>query len=90
MLFSAILKPAQTLYGIILIVLTGTPYYLVFVTKIVRIPALFRLSGDVSNVPTQARQTRSNSGGVAEGQPRFDKGGVALMFYFLRVKNRTF
>ena len=23
----------------------------------------------------QARQTRPNSGGVAEGQPRFDKGG---------------
>ena len=28
--------------------------------------------------------------GVAEGQPRFDKGGVALIFYFLRVKNITF
>ena len=38
----------------------------------------------------QARQTRPNSGGVAEGQPRFDKGGVAKNFYFLRVKNRTF
>ena len=38
----------------------------------------------------QARQTRPNSGGVAEGHPRFDKGGVAIMFYFLRVKNRTF
>ena len=24
----------------------------------------------------QARQTRLNSGGVAEGHPRFDKGGV--------------
>ena len=30
-------------------------------------------------------------GGVAEGHPRFDKwGGVAIIFYFLRVKNRTF
>ena len=38
----------------------------------------------------QARQTRPNSGGVAEGQPRLDKGGVAIFFYFLRVKNRTF
>ena len=38
----------------------------------------------------QARQTRPNSGRVAEGQPRFDKGGVAIFFYFLRVKNRTF
>ena len=28
--------------------------------------------------------------GVAEGHPRFDKGGVAIIFYFLRVKNRTF
>ena len=29
--------------------------------------------------------------GDAEGQPRFDKeGGVAIIFYFLRVKNRTF
>ena len=37
---------------------------------------------------TQARQTRPNSGGVAEGHPRFDKGGVAIIFfYFLRVKN---
>ena len=39
---------------------------------------------------TQARPTRTNSGGVAEGHPRFDKGGVAIIFYFLRVKNRTF
>ena len=38
----------------------------------------------------QARQTRPNSGGVAEGHPRFDKGGVAIIFYFLLVKNRTF
>ena len=39
---------------------------------------------------SQARQTRPNSGGVAEGYPRFDKGGgVAIIFYFLRVKNRT-
>ena len=42
----------------------------------------------------QARQTRPNSGGgVAEGQPnepRFDKGRVAIIFYFLRVKNITF
>ena len=28
--------------------------------------------------------------GVAEGQPRFDKGRVAIIFYFLRVKNITF
>ena len=38
----------------------------------------------------QARQTRPNSGGVADGHPRFDKGGFAIMFYFLRVKNITF
>ena len=38
----------------------------------------------------QARQTRPNSGGVAEGHPRFDKGGVAIIFYFLHVKNRIF
>ena len=38
----------------------------------------------------QARQTRPNSGGVAEGHPRFDKGGVAVIFYFVHVKNRTF
>ena len=38
----------------------------------------------------QARQTRPNSGGVAEVRPRFDKGGVAIVFYLLRVKNRTF
>ena len=42
------------------------------------------------NVIYQARQTRPNSGGVAEGHPRIDKGGVAIIFYFLRVKNRTF
>ena len=29
-------------------------------------------------------------GGVAEGQPRFDKGGVAIIFYFLRDKDITF
>ena len=38
----------------------------------------------------QARQTRPNSGGVAEGHPRFDKGGIAIIFHFLRVKNFTF
>ena len=39
----------------------------------------------------QARQTRQNlGGGGAEGQPRFDKEGVAIMFYFLRDKNITF
>ena len=38
----------------------------------------------------ESRQTRPNSGGVAEGQPRFDKGWVAIIFYFLRVKNVTF
>ena len=25
-------------------------------------------------------------GGVAEGQPRFDKGGVAIIFYTLKFK----
>ena len=30
--------------------------------------------------PSQARQTRPNSGGVAEGHPRFDKGRVAIIF----------
>ena len=39
---------------------------------------------------SQARQTRSNSGGVAEGIQDSTKGGVAIFFYFLRVKNRTF
>ena len=30
-------------------------------------------------------------GGVAEGYPRFDKGGgVGVIFYFLRDKNITF
>ena len=38
----------------------------------------------------QARQTRPNSGGVAEGHLRFDKGGVAIFFYFLRVKIELF
>ena len=34
---------------------------------------------------TQARQTRPDLGGVAEGQPRFDKGGVAIIvFLFMR------
>ena len=37
-----------------------------------------------------AHQTRPNSGGVTEGQPRFDKGGVAIFFYLLRVKNIPF
>ena len=32
----------------------------------------------------QARQIRPNSGGggVAEGHPRFDKGGVAIILFF--------
>ena len=34
----------------------------------------------------QARQTRPNSGGVAEGHPRFDKGGVAIIFTFYALK----
>ena len=44
----------------------------------------------VMNGVKQARQTLPNSGGVAEGHLRFDKGAVAIIFYFLRVKNRTF
>ena len=31
---------------------------------------------------TQARQTRPNSGGVAEGHPRFDKGGGGFQQFF--------
>ena len=42
------------------------------------------------SINSQARQTRPNSGGVAEGHPRFHKGGVAIIFSFLRVKNITF
>ena len=41
----------------------------------------------------QARQTWPNlgGGGVAEGQPRFDKGGgVAIIFDFLCVKDINF
>ena len=34
----------------------------------------------------QARQTLPNSGGVAEGHPRFDKGGVAITFYKLKIE----
>ena len=49
----------------------------------------FSISPKILNPPGQARQTRPNSGGVAEGQPRFDKGGCNI-FYFLRVKNITF
>ena len=36
--------------------------------------------GNYTACSLQARQTRPNSGGVAEGQPRFDKGGVAIIF----------
>ena len=51
------------------------------------VTANFRKYSDVY----QARQTRPNSGGVAEGHPRFDKGGgLQYFFYFLRVENRTF
>ena len=32
------------------------------------------------SLPSQARQTRPNSGGVAEGHPRFDKVGVTIIF----------
>ena len=38
----------------------------------------------------QARQTRPNSGGVAEGHPRFDKGGVAIIFTFYALKIELF
>ena len=31
---------------------------------------------DMMTIQGQARQTRPNSGGVAEGHPRFDKGGL--------------
>ena len=40
------------------------------------------------HVHVQARQNRPNSGGggVAEGQPRFDKGGVANFKTFYALK----
>ena len=38
----------------------------------------------------QARQTRPNSGGVAKGHPRFDKGGggcnIFFTFYALKIE----
>ena len=34
----------------------------------------------------QARQTRPNSGGVAEGHPRFDKGALQYFFTFYALK----
>ena len=41
----------------------------------------------VCYIPYQACQTWPNSGGVAEGQPRFDKGGLQ---YFLAIKKGLF
>ena len=39
----------------------------------------------------QARQTRPNSGGLQRAiQDSTKGGGVAIFFYFLHVKNRTF
>ena len=40
----------------------------------------------------RAKLGQIQGGGVAEGQLRFDKGGggVAIFFYYLRVKNITF
>ena len=38
----------------------------------------------------QARQTRPNSGGVAEGHPKFDKRGVANFFNFYALKIELF
>ena len=37
-----------------------------------------------------APNSANSGGGVAEGWPRFDKGGIAVNFYFLRDKNITF
>ena len=54
------------------------------------VECLFISNFDIHNYNTQARQTWPNLGGVAEGHPRFDKEGVAIIFSFLRVKNRTF
>ena len=38
----------------------------------------------------QARQTRPNSGGVAEGHPRFDKGIMQQFFPFYALKIEIF
>ena len=38
----------------------------------------------------RANLAKIQGGGVAEGQPRFDKGGVAAIFLLLRDKNITF
>ena len=38
----------------------------------------------------RAKLDKIQGGGVAEGQPRFDKGGVAAIFLLLRDKNITF
>ena len=38
----------------------------------------------------RAKLGQIQGGGVAEGLPRFDKGGVAIIIYLLHVKNRTF
>ena len=38
----------------------------------------------------RAKLGQIQGGGVAEGQLSFDKGGVAIIVYFLRIKNITF
>ena len=45
---------------------------------------------NMNNNVDQARQTRPNSGGVAEGHARFDKGGVAIILAFYTLKIELF
>ena len=60
-----------------------------YITK--KVQSLITLSTYPTFHADQVRQTRLNSGGVAEGHPRFDKGGgLQYFFYFLRVKNNFF
>ena len=45
----------------------------------------------ILNILSAGTPNSAKFGGVAEGQPSFDKGvGVAIIFYFLCVKNITF
>ena len=74
---------------IVFIIITIIAIIIIIIT-IITILLLLLLLLPLGYCYCQARQTRPNSGGVAEGHPRFGKGGVAIFFYFLLVKNRTF
>ena len=59
-LFSTIFEPKATSFGVVIVILTGTPYYLLFVKQIVKFPKMNKLAGTNSATHNECKKTTTS------------------------------